>query len=224
MAAAHHGEGIGGGEIAGGRQFADGLLAGIDQVGVFLALVGEWPHAEHAVLALQHDVHSVRNVVRHQRRDPDAEIDVIAVAQFLGRARGHLIAGPRHQTSTPVAAGAADLSGRGRVLRNSIRFLPVPTSMMRFTKMPGVWMWSGSISPAGTRCSTSTTVIFAAVAIIGLKLRAVLRYTRLPAVSPFQAWTMARSPNSPRSMMYFSPSNSFTSLPSAIKVPTPVLV
>ena len=28
---------------------------------------------------------------------------------------------------------------------------------------------------------------FAAVAIIGLKLRAVLRYTRLPAVSPFQA-------------------------------------
>ena len=27
--------------------------------------------------------------------------------------------------------------------------------------MPGVWMWSGSSSPAGTRCSTSATVIFA---------------------------------------------------------------
>ena len=25
-----------------------------------------------------------------------------------------------------------------------MRFLPVPTSMMRLTKMPGVWMWSGS--------------------------------------------------------------------------------
>src|SRR3954471_821329 len=175
MAAAHHGEGIGGGEIAGRRQFADGLLAGVDQVGVFLALVRERPHAEHAVLALQHNIHSVRNVVRHQRRNPDAEIDVIAVAQFLCRARGHLIAVPWHQTSTPVAAGAAFLSGRGRVLRNSMRFLPVPTSTMRCTKMPGVWMWSGSISPAGTSCSTSATVIFAAVAIIGLKLRAVLR-------------------------------------------------
>ncbi len=66
--------------------------------------------------------------------------------------------------------------------------------------------------------------LVAGVAIIGLKFRAVLRYTRFPAVSPFQAWTMARSANSPRSMMYFSPSNSFTSLPSAIRVPTPVLV
>src|SRR5947199_6859144 len=224
MAAAHHAEGIGRGEIAGGRQFAHRLLAGIDQVGIFLALVRERAHAKHAVLALQHDVHSVRNVVRDQRRNADAEIDVIAVAQFLCRARGHLIAGPGHQTSTPVAAGAAALSGRGRVLRNSMRLLAAPTSTMRLTKMPGVWMWSGSIWPAGTRCSTSATVTLAAVAIIGLKLRAVLRYTRFPAVSPFQAWTMARSANSPRSMMYFSPSNSFTSLPSAIRVPTPVLV
>src|ERR1700709_1403665 len=224
MAAAHHAEGVGAGEIAGGRQFAHRLLAGVDQVGVFLALERKRPHAEHAVLALQDDVHAVGNIVRHQRRNPDAEVDVIAVAQFLGRARGHLIAGPGHQTSTPVAAGAAALSGRGRVLRNSIRLLPVPTSTMRLTKMPAVWMWSGSISPAGTRCSTSATVNFAAVAIIGLKLRAVLRYTRLPAVSPFQAWTMARAADQPRSLMNFSPSHYFTSLPSAIRVPTPVLV
>ena len=33
--------------------------------------------------------------------------------------------------------------------------------------MPGVWTWSGLSSPAGTRCSTSATVILAAVAIIG---------------------------------------------------------
>ncbi len=46
---------------------------------------------------------------------------------------------------------------------------------MRFTKMPGVWMWSGSISPGRTRCSTCATVTFAAVAMIGLKFRAVFR-------------------------------------------------
>src|SRR4051812_990982 len=175
MAAAHHAEGVGAGEIAGGRQFAHCLLAGVDQVGVFLALIGKRAHAEHAVFALQDNVHPVRDVVRHQGWNPDAEVDVVSIAQFLCRARGHLIAGPGHQTSSPVAAGAAALSARGRVLRNSIRLLPVPTSMMRLTKIPAVWMWSGSISPAGTRCSTSATVILAAVAIIGLKFRAVLR-------------------------------------------------
>src|SRR5258708_2378531 len=173
MAAAHHAEGFGRREIAGRRQFAHRLLAGVDEVGVFLALVGKRSHAEHAVLALKINVDAVGDIVRHQRRDTDAEIDVIAVAQLLGGARRHLFAGPGHQTSTPVAAGA--LAGRGRVLRNSMRLLPEPTSIMRLTKMPGVWIWSGSISPAGTRCSTSATVIFAAVAIIGLKLRAVLR-------------------------------------------------
>src|SRR5216683_5269204 len=185
MPAAHHAEGFGAGEIAGRRQFAHRLLAGIDEVGVFLALVRERSHAEHAVLALQVHVDAVGDIVRYQRRDADAEIDVIAVAQLLGGARRHLFAGPGHQISTPVAAAAA--SARLRVLRNSMRLWPVPTSTIRLTKMPGVWIWSGSISPAGTRCSTSATVIFAAVAIIGLKLRAVLRYTRLPAVSPFQA-------------------------------------
>src|SRR5947208_3649834 len=174
MPAAHHAEGVGRGEIAGVWQFADGLLAGVDEIGVHLILIRERAHAEHAVLALQADVDAGWDVVRDQRRNADAEIDVIAVAQFLGGARRHLFTGPGHQISTPVAAADA-LDGRGRVLRNSIRFLAVPTSMMRLTKMPGVWMWSGLSSPAGTSCSTSATVIFAAVAIIGLKLRAVLR-------------------------------------------------
>src|ERR1700757_4324788 len=175
MSPTHHAEGIGRGEIAGGRQFADRLLAGIDEVGVDLVLIGERPHAEHAVLALQVHVDAGRDVVRDQRRDADAEIDVKTVLQLLGGAGGHLFAGPGHQTSSPIAAAAAFVSERGRVLRNSMRFLAVPTSIMRLTKIPGVWMWSGLSSPAGTRCSTSATVTFAAVAIIGLKLRAVLR-------------------------------------------------
>ena len=41
------------GEVAGLRQLGDGLLAGVDQVGVLLALERERPHAEHAVLALE---------------------------------------------------------------------------------------------------------------------------------------------------------------------------
>ena len=40
--------------------------------------------------------------------------------------------------------------------------------------MPGVWMASLSRAPTGTISSTSATVIFPAVAIIGLKFRARL--------------------------------------------------
>src|SRR5262249_4215976 len=148
------------------------LLAGVDEVGILLAFVGERPHAEHAVLALQVHLDTVGDIVRNQRRDADAEVDVIAVAQLLRGARGHLFGGPGHQLSPPVAAWGA-FAGRGRVVWTSMRFLAVPTSTMGLMKMPGVWMWSGSISPAGTRCSTSATVTFAAVAIMGLKLRAV---------------------------------------------------
>ena len=91
------------------RKFADRLLTGIDQIGIFLTGIGEWSDAEHAVLALQRYVHAVRNVVGHQRRDADAKVDVISVFQFLGRAGGHLVAIPAHY--------AASLS---RVVTNSI--------------------------------------------------------------------------------------------------------
>src|SRR5262249_38482096 len=98
---------VGGREIARGRDLGDGLLAGIDEVGVLFALVGEGPKAEHAVLALQLHAHALRDVVRHQRGNTDAEIDAEAVAQLPGGALGHLIASPGHQTSSPVPAGAA---------------------------------------------------------------------------------------------------------------------
>ena len=68
--------------------------------------------------------------------------------------------------------------------------------------MPGRWTWSGSRAPAGTTSSTSAMVTRAAIATCGLKLRAVLRKTRLPWVSAFQAWTSAKSPRSGRSRRY----------------------
>src|SRR5450755_3038236 len=46
---------------------------------------------------------------------------------------------------------------------------------IRFTYTLGVCTRSASSSPGSTRCSTSAMVILAAVAIMGLKLRAVFR-------------------------------------------------
>ena len=47
--------------VAGKRR--DGLLAGVDEVGIDLALGRERAHAEHAVLALQRHVHALGDVV-----------------------------------------------------------------------------------------------------------------------------------------------------------------
>ena len=57
--------------------------------------------------------------------------------------------------------------------------------------MPGTCTASGSIAPAGTSSSTSAIATRAAWHIIGAKFRVVRRNTRLPAVSPFQAFTNA---------------------------------
>jgi hypothetical protein len=53
--------------------------------------------------------------------------------------------------------------------------------------MPGVTTASGSRAPTGTSSSTSAMVVRAAMAIMGAKFRVVLRNTRLPWASPFQA-------------------------------------
>src|SRR5579884_2966807 len=73
-----------------------------------------------------------------------------------------------------------------RTVRFSMRFSQAALKI-RFTKILGVWISSGGISPTSTSSSTSAMVTLAAVAIIGLKLRAVLRYTRFPQRSPFHA-------------------------------------
>ena len=46
---------------------------------------------------------------------------------------------------------------------------------MRCTKIDGVTIISGSSAPVSTISSTSTTVVFPAIAISGLKLRAAFR-------------------------------------------------
>ena len=41
---------------------------------------------------MQRHVHAFGNVIGHQRRDADAEVDVVTVAQFLRCALGHQLA------------------------------------------------------------------------------------------------------------------------------------
>src|SRR5690606_19100218 len=166
----------------------DGLLAGVDQVGVDLVLGRERADAQQAVLRLQPDIDAVRDVVGHHRGQADAKVHVHAVAEFLRGALGHLVTGPGHYLPP------------SRTVRCSIRFSGFGLWTMRSTKMPARCTWSGSISPVSTTSSTSTMQTLPAMAQAGLKLRAVLRNTRLPAWSAFHALTSDTSATSAVSM------------------------
>ena len=124
VAAADHRETVCGGKIARGRQLGDGLLAGVDEVGVLLAFEWKRAGAEHAVLALELNVHAGRNVVRHQRRNADAEVDVEAVPQLAGGTFRHLLSCPGH--GRPPQA-------RLRTVRCSMCLVLFGMWMMRFT-------------------------------------------------------------------------------------------
>src|SRR5688572_18093290 len=86
---------------------------------------------------------------------------------------------------------------RERTVRCSIRFSDTVWTM-RSTKIPGVWIASGSNSPISTICSTSATHALPQVATMGLKFLAVLRYTRLPDLSALYAFTRDKSARMPR--------------------------
>src|SRR5690606_16902196 len=122
VAAADHGEGVVAAEIAGPCTRGDGLLAGVDQVGVDLVLGRERADAEQAVLRLQPDVHAIWDVVGHQCRQADAEVDVHAVLELTGGALRHFFAGPGHY-GAPA----------GRTVPGSMRFSGVVSCPMRST-------------------------------------------------------------------------------------------
>ena len=113
LAAADHPEA--GGRVEERRALAqgDGLLAGVDQVGVLLAVDGVGADAEDAVLGLQHDLDVVGHVVGHQRRQADAQVDVGAVGE-LGARRGRPSAHGSGPWSGLLAldAGCGGRSGR----------------------------------------------------------------------------------------------------------------
>ena len=74
------------------------------------------------------------NMMRHQRRDADAEIDIVTVAQLLRSALCH-------QFADRIFFFAVVLPC---TVRNSIRFWYPSPWMMRSTKMPGVSLRSVS--------------------------------------------------------------------------------
>ena len=80
---------------------------------------------------------------------------------------------------------------------------------------------SGSSPPTATTSLASAIVTRAAVAINGLKLRAVRRYHRLPSVSARAANTSATSARIEHSRTCGTPSMTRSSLPSASSVPAP---
>ncbi len=89
LAAADHGKRFGGIEEDRAGNGGDGLLAGVDQVGIDLVFGREGADAEQAVFRLQNDVDALRDEVGHQGRHADAEVDVGAVGQLLGHPFGH---------------------------------------------------------------------------------------------------------------------------------------
>src|SRR3546814_114447 len=121
VAAPDHGKRVVATAIAGPGARGDGLLAGVDPFRVDLVLGRERADAEQAVFRLQPDVHSVGDVVRHQGRQADAEVDVHAVGELTGGALRHLFAGPGHHFTS------------WRTVRCSMRFSGVGLCTMRST-------------------------------------------------------------------------------------------
>src|SRR5690606_11769822 len=125
----------------------DRLLAGVDQVIVFLALGGRRTHAQHAVLGVQDDFAAGRQVVGHQRGQADAQVDVGALGDVLRDAGGDLVAVQFAAHCCSLAAGAASIC------------------TTRLTKMPGVTTVSGSSWPSSTTSRTCATATRAALAM-----------------------------------------------------------
>src|SRR5260221_14461901 len=166
-------------------------------------------HAEDAVFAMQENLAVLRQMIGHHGRQPDAEIDIGAFGNILGDARGHLVAVPF------VHAASFDVSFLNPAGPVALR----ATLTMRCTKMPGVTTASGSRAPSSTTSCTEAMVSLAALAMIGPKLRAALRYTRLPQRSPASALISATSAWIGISSTYMRPSISRVSLPLASSVP-----
>src|SRR4051794_20021874 len=104
---------------------------------------------------MQNDLLALGQVICDECRQADAEIHVRAFGDVARDAGGHLV--------------SIELLHHAAFLRPGAIFTT------RCTKMPGVTTASGSSAPSSTVSRTWTTVHFAAIAMIGAKLRAVLR-------------------------------------------------
>src|SRR3546814_18867355 len=74
-----HRETVGRAEEARCRQSGDGLLAGIDQVGIDLVVIREGADAEQAIFRLENNLDVVGDIVRNQRGGADAKVHIKTV-------------------------------------------------------------------------------------------------------------------------------------------------
>ena len=116
-----HREALGTAEEAGPGHRGHRLLAGVDQVGVDLVVGRVGPDAQQAVLALQLHVDVGRDVVRAQRRNPDAEVDVVAVLDPAGGAGRHLLAVQCHRQLSETEQRSNPASGASTRRRPGLR-------------------------------------------------------------------------------------------------------
>src|SRR5215471_8157877 len=162
------------------RPQRDVLAACVHEVEVLLPRGGERAVADHPVLGMEYDLLVAEIKIRAQGRDADAEIDDPPVAKLHRQPAAHLLAAEpfrpfAHDATLPGRCGHHP-SGAGGILTS------------RCTKIPAVCTSSGSIAPTGRMSSsTSTIVIRAAIAMIGLKLRCDRRKRRLPGASAWWA-------------------------------------
>ena len=185
------------GRVEEGRAGQDrhGLLAGVDQIGVLVAVERVRPDAEDAVLRLQDDGDVVGDVVRHQGRQADAEVDVLPVLELAGGAGGQLLAGQR----TQAASASSALLGRARAHRASLDALlatgrradDAPRAARR---CPACGCGRGRARPGSTSSSTSAMVSRPGRGAQRVEVaRADSSKTRLPCRSPLPACTSAKS-------------------------------
>jgi hypothetical protein len=128
MATPNHTERIRARKVRCARQFGYCFLAGVNQVGIFRAFQRKRPHAEHAVFGLEDHFHAVRNMVRNQGGNPDAQVHIKAVAQFQSNAFHDALA----PLDVLLLLGGRHAALRRTVLR-SIRFSNFSPRTMRFT-------------------------------------------------------------------------------------------
>src|SRR5262249_29565298 len=132
-------------EVRRSRNRRDRTLGGVDEVGVQLVLFRPGADAEEPVLRVQVDLRAGTEVSRNEVGNANAEIHDLPRAELLRRAcRDEGLGIVRHDASTRWS-----------------------------TYRWGVAIDSGSSSPTGTTSPASAIVIAAAVAMSGLKLRAV---------------------------------------------------
>lgn len=90
--AADHGKRVVAREQGSAGQQSNGLLAGIDQIGVLLTGLGEGTKAQDTVLALQVDGDTLLEVVGGKHGHTNAQVDIHAVLELLGSTANNLLA------------------------------------------------------------------------------------------------------------------------------------